>query len=77
MNKKTWFFLVLLLGASLMGQHISQGDILNAYIDNEYRGSAPAITNPFNEKLIFPLMVYCNEWNKSLTFKDILDEYLN
>ncbi|MBT5956738.1 MAG: T9SS type A sorting domain-containing protein, partial [Candidatus Marinimicrobia bacterium] len=48
---------------------VSQGDILNAYIDNEYRGSAPAITNPFNEKLIFPLMVYCNEWNKSLTFK--------
>ena len=29
MNKKTWFFLVLLLGASLMGQHISQGDILS------------------------------------------------
>ena len=48
---------------------VSAGDVLAAFDGDECRGVAHAASNPFGEHLIFPLMVYGNDENTSMSFK--------
>ena len=48
---------------------VSVGDMLAAFDGNECRGVAYAVSNPFGDHLVFPLMVYGNDENISMSFK--------
>jgi len=48
---------------------VSAGDVLAAFDGDECRGIAHAVSNPFGEHLVFPLMVYGNDENTSMSFK--------
>jgi hypothetical protein len=48
---------------------VSVGDVLAAFDGDECRGVAHAISNPFGDHLVFPLMVYGNDENSSISFK--------